>query len=58
MQDKDRVIRATDNIGEALKVLCRINYDNANQAERNIRMASLMLHNAAKVLEIPNGKEG
>lgn len=57
MFDKDRVIAATGYITEALHVLCRINYANASQCERNMRMASQMLHSAANVLETERVKQ-
>jgi hypothetical protein len=51
MTDKDRVIFATDLIGQALSVLCRINYDNEKQSSNNIRGAAEMLRAAAQSLE-------
>jgi hypothetical protein len=51
MTSKDRVIHATDRMADALKALCRINYDNERQTAANMVAAAAILRGAADALE-------
>lgn len=53
MTDKEKVIRAIDDIAETLSILIRINYDNPAQLEHNKNEAIKRLRKAVNVLQFP-----
>ena len=50
MKTKDHVVAATDHIAEALKILCRVDYDNDKQAAHNLKAARRQLLDATVVI--------
>jgi hypothetical protein len=51
MKPKDRVIYATDQIADVLRMLCRINYDNDAHMRRLSSNAAIRLRIAAAMFE-------